>query len=62
MSAQSSNREKHGEIGSTVNLSIPLVLPFFGFSKRLAQGFAAETTSLVNSENSAFKKYSTFWV
>ena len=44
MSARGSNKEKHGEIGATANLSTWLVLMFCGFSKRFAQVFAAETT------------------
>ena len=44
ISARSSNREKHGEIDATANLSTRLVLLFFGFSKTFAQGFAAEAT------------------
>ena len=64
MSMQGSNREKHGEIGATVNLSTRLVLLFFGFSKSLAQVFAAESTldHLQLTVETQLVKYSAFWV
>ena len=43
MSARSSNREKHSEMGATANLSTRLVF-LLSVSKRLEQAFAAEMT------------------